>query len=165
MKLQTLLARHRAAGVILDSNLLLLLVVGSHSPTLISSFKRTTRYTASDFHLLVEALALFSHLLTTAHILTEVSNLAGQLGEPAREEVMQHLVETISVLSELPMPAQEAAADPAFPRFGLTDIAILRQGSAGRYLVLTDDFRLSQYLAVRGVDVFNFNHLRTYLRT
>lgn len=165
MKLKTLLARHTAAGVIVDSNLLLLLLIGSYSPTLISSFKRTTRYTSSDFDLLVEALALFSKLLTTAHILTEVSNLAGQLGEPVKEQVMRNLAGTISVLTELPVPAEEAATEPAFPRFGLTDTAILRQGRAGEYLVLTDDFRLSQYLAAQGIQVFNFNHLRAYLKT
>lgn len=165
MNLRTLLARHRAAGIIVDTNLLLLLLIGSHSPTLISSFKRTTRYTASDFDLLVEALTCFSTLLTTAHILTEVSNLAGQLGDPTRQDVMRDLAEIIPVLSELPMPAAEAASDSAFPRFGLTDIAILQQASAGKYLVMTDDFRLSQYLASIGVEVFNFNHLRTYLRS
>ena len=165
MKLETLLARHRAAGIIVDTNLLLLLLIGSHSPTLISSFKRTTRYTASDFDLLVEALTFFGSLLTTAHILTEVSNLAGQLGDPTRQDVMRDLAEMIPVLSELPAPAEEAAANPAFPRFGLTDIAILQQASAGKYLVLTDDFRLSQYLTSIGVRVFNFNHLRTYLRS
>jgi rRNA-processing protein FCF1 len=165
MKLETLLARHRAAGIIVDTNLLLLLLIGSHSPTLISSFKRTTRYTSSDFDILVEALALFSTLLTTPHILTEVSNLAGQLGDPGRQEVMRDLAAIIAVLSELQVPAEEAARDPAFPRFGLTDIAILQHASEGRYLVLTDDFRLSQYLASIGVEVINFNHLRMYLRS
>jgi hypothetical protein len=97
MRLETLLARHRAAGIIVDTNLLLLLLIGSHNPTLISSFKRTTRYTASDFHLLVETLALFSTLLTTAHILTEVSNLAGQLGDPGRQDVMRDLAEMIPI--------------------------------------------------------------------
>lgn len=160
MRLETLLARHRAAGIIVDTNLLLLLLIGSHNPTLISSFKRTTRYTSLDFDILVEALALFSSLLTTPHILTEVSNLAGQLGDPGRQEVMRDLAEMIPILSELTVPAEEAAANPAFPRFGLTDVAILQQAGAGKYLVLTDDFRLSQYLASIGVEVFNFNHLR-----
>ena len=30
----------------------------------------------------------------------------------------------------------------------------------GQYLVLTDDFRLSNYLGKQGIDVLNFNHLR-----
>jgi hypothetical protein len=30
-----------------------------------------------------------------------------------------------------------------------------------RYLLLTDDFRLSQYFASAGGDAINFNHIRT----
>ena len=32
----------------------------------------------------------------------------------------------------------------------------------GQYLVLTDDFRLSQYLPKIQVDAINFNHIRMY---
>jgi uncharacterized protein YacL len=49
----------------------------------------------------------------------------------------------------------------AFPKLGLTDTAIFR-AATGKFLVLTDDFRLAQYLSSQNVDVVNFNHLRTF---
>ena len=44
-------------------------------------------------------------------------------------------------------------------RFGVTDAALVRIADEG-VLVMTDDFRLYQYLLSRGRDVINFNHLR-----
>ncbi len=49
---------------------------------------------------------------------------------------------------------------PAFPKFGLTDTGIVHS-ARGRFLVLTDDFRLAGYLQRQGIDVVNFNYLRT----
>ena len=49
----------------------------------------------------------------------------------------------------------------AFPRFGLTDTAILL-AAKGKYLVLTDDFPLAQYLQTEAIDVINFNHVRKW---
>lgn len=158
----SLLRRYRSAGVLLDANLLLLYVIGTFDRDLIPRFKRTAVYTAEDYGVLTRALDSFAHVLTTPHILTEVSNLASQLAEPLRQSVFRTLATVIGVLAELQPPAREISTDPAFPRFGVTDIAILQQGR-GKYLVLTDDFRLSQYLAHEQVDAINFNHLRTYL--
>lgn len=156
------LRRHRASGVLLDTNLLLLYVVGAHDRDLIPHFKRTASFTAEDFRILTGALDSFGHVLTTPHILTEVSNLAGQFAEPLKQAVFRTFASAIGVLTELQPAAREVSAHTAFPRFGLTDIAILQSGR-DKCLVLTDDFRLSQYLAHEKVEVLNFNHLRTYL--
>ncbi len=47
----------------------------------------------------------------------------------------------------------------SFAKFGLTDTAIVKLVK-DQFLVLTDDFPLSNYLGKQGVDVLNFNHLR-----
>lgn len=148
--------------MLLDTNLLLLYAVGAHDRDLIPRFKRTAAFTPEDFRILADTLDPFAHVLTTPHILTEVSNLAGQFAEPLKQAVFRTLAAVIGMLTELQLPARDVAADPAFPRFGLTDIAILRH-ARDKCLVLTDDFRLSQYLAHEKVEVLNFNHLRTYL--
>ena len=99
--------------------------------------------------------------MTTPHILTEVSNFAGQLADRTRTGMFETLSAGIGLFDERHTPASDLVTDPAFPRFGITDTAVLREAK-GRYLVLTDDFRLSQYLQWEGVDVFNFQHLRFY---
>ncbi len=47
-----------------------------------------------------------------------------------------------------------------FSKFGLTDSAIIELVKE-KYLVLTDDAILFQYLEKNRIDVINFTHLRT----
>lgn len=154
-------ARYRGSGVLIDTNLLLMYFVGAHDPKEIGRFKRTMQFTSDDHDLLVGFIKHFRRVVTTPHIITEVSNLAGQLGDRSRTGVFETLSAGIGLFDERHTPASDLAEDPAFPRFGITDTAVLREAK-GRFLVLTDDFRLSQYLRSEGVDVFNFHHLRFY---
>jgi hypothetical protein len=154
-------ARYRRSGVLVDTNLLLMYVIGAHDPNELPRFKRTKQFTPEDHALLVGFLGYFQRVVTTPHVLTEVSNWAGQLPDHTRMMVFEVLSDGIALFDEQHDPAVELAADPAFKRFGITDAAVLHRAK-GRYLVLTDDFRLSQYLQSEEVDVFNFHHLRFY---
>jgi rRNA-processing protein FCF1 len=153
-------APHREA-LLIDSNLLLLLFVGLYDPTRIQKFKRTAQFTVEDFELLVAFIERFKEVVTTPSILTEVSNLLGQLPEGLKYSLYEHFADAIKDLYEHYTPSQELGNEKAFPKFGLTDTAIL-QAASGKYLVLTDDFRLTQYLKGLNIDVINFNHLRTF---
>lgn len=154
-----LVGKYARKGLLVDTNILLLHFVGSYQLELIPRFKRTAQFTPDDYHLLQRILCRFQPWVTTPNILTEVNSLSGQLGEPVRSEYFTRFSRGLSVLGEEFISSATLAADAMFPRFGLTDTAIATV-SKGRYLVLTDDFRLSQFLAGRGVDVINFNHLR-----
>ena len=147
-------------GVLIDSNLLLLLFVGQYDPKRIERFKRTHQFGISDFELLVDYIEQFKEVVTTPSILTEVSNLLGQLPENLKCYFWQHFAHSLKDLHEHYTASHELGSEKAFPRFGLTDMAILRAAS-GKYRVLTDDFRLTQYLLSQNVDVINFNNLRT----
>jgi rRNA-processing protein FCF1 len=151
----------RREGLLIDSNLLLLLFVGLYDPTRIDKFKRTAQFTVNDFEVLFAFVKRFKEVVTTPSILTEVSNLLGQLPDRLRHSFYQYFAYALKELHEHYTPSQELADEKAFPKFGLTDTAIL-QAANRKYLVLTDDFRLTQYLLSRNVDVINFNHLRTF---
>jgi hypothetical protein len=76
-----------ARGLLVDTNLLVLFAVGTVNPNRIETFKRTSRYTKSDFDLLLRVLGKFNKLYTVAHVLAEVSNLTdlpGAEGQQAR---------------------------------------------------------------------------------
>jgi hypothetical protein len=47
-----------------------------------------------------------------------------------------------------------------FVKLGITDTSVI-EVAAAPYLVLTDDFRLYNFLADRGTEVLNFNNLRS----
>lgn len=153
--------RYRTTGVLVDTNILLLLFIGSVDRRLIERFKRTMArgFEASDYELLTSFLKLFEdRVVTTPHILTEVSNLAGQLGSQ-KQRFFSYFAKGISQLIEHYKPSADLARAVSFAKFGLTDTAIIDLVK-GQYLVLTDDFRLSNYLGKQGVDALNFNHLR-----
>jgi len=156
-----LVERHRSRGVLVDTNILLLLFVGSFDRGRIARFKRTQQFTAGDFDRLTNVLSCFARIVTTPNILSEVSNLSGQLGEPDRARYFADFAGRIDLLDERYVPSKSAAAAAEFPRLGLTDSVILQLGKE-RLLVLSDDEPLCYYLERAGVDVINFNHVRDF---
>ncbi len=67
-----LIRRFQSKGALVDSNLLLLLLVGHYDLKLVSasSFKRVAKYSVNDFTVLVRLLKLFTRSVTTPHVLT-----------------------------------------------------------------------------------------------
>ena len=157
---KTLIESHRRSGILIDTNILLLLFLGAVDPSHIPTFKRTRQFVVEDYTTLTLILASFEKVITTPHILTEVSNLSAQLGDPLKTTYFRFFSEAIGYLQEEQIPSASVAADYVFIRFGLTDAALYTLSMDG-YLVLTDDFRLSQYLQSREIAVINFNHIRT----
>ncbi len=151
-------AYHRKS-LLIDSNLLLLFFVGLSDPTRIGKFKRTAQFTVEDFDCLVDFVKKFKGIVTTPSILTEVSNLLGQLPEELRSSFHEQFAHDLKDLHEHYTPSQELGGEKCFPRFGLTDTAILRAATS-KCLVLTDDLRLANYLEYQDIDVINFNHVR-----
>jgi hypothetical protein len=154
---------YRDKGLLIDTNVLLLFFVGLHNRESIQRFKRTVHFTPDDFDCLAGVIQLFKRVVTTPSVLTEVSNFLGELGEAVRFSVFQGFSLGIQRFQEDFTPSRELAQERCFPKFGLTDTGILRSAK-GKFLVLTDDFKLAGYLERQGIDVLNFNHLRmTYL--
>jgi rRNA-processing protein FCF1 len=147
-------------GLLLDANVLLLWVVGLIDRKLIERFKRTAdRYQTGDFDILVDALSRFPRRVTTAHVLTEVSNLAGQIKQVNALARALVIARVIDEMHESTPAAKELAQRPAFRVFGLTDAAIDHAARQG-ITVLTDDGPLASWLVSQGLPVINFNHLR-----
>jgi hypothetical protein len=73
-----LLQKHYRGGVLIDSNLLLLLMIGAIDRDRITTFKRTQKYSSDDFELLQQLVSKFSKIVTTPQILTEVSTSAAR---------------------------------------------------------------------------------------
>lgn len=159
--MDALLGRYRNAGVLVDTNLLLLYFVGFYDQRLIERWGRTAdRFVAVDFDTLLVLLEGFERLVVTPHILTEVSNLLGYLRDPARTVCFGRFAEIIrSTMLEERTPGMDLSENPAFMLFGIADTSIL-DAAAGSYLVLTDDLSLAAYLQGQGVDVLNFNQVR-----
>lgn len=161
--LSLMIEQHRRTGVVPDSNLLLLLFVGRFDRTLVGRFKRLNTFTTDDLVLLEALLSQFSTVATTPNILTEVSNLSGQLPGNFRQDCFASFAQQLTFLGmkEEYVPSHQACSVPHFARFGLTDCALGEIGRGG-YLVITTDFPLSQFLPSIGVSVLNFNQIRPH---
>jgi hypothetical protein len=157
---QSLLQRHRQTGLLVDTNVLLMVVIGLRDRTLIERFKRTAKYTVADFELALWVFQRANRVVTMQRILTEVSNLAGQLGDQRRTGAYATFGQRIALLAELQILSVDIAKVTEFPRFGLTDSAILMAARNG-HRILTDDFPLSQYMESQNLPVLNFTHLRS----
>jgi hypothetical protein len=159
-ELELLIQKHRAHGLLIDSNLFLLYLVGNTNEQRIPRFDRTQQYTIPEFRLLSHLVGQFRTVITTPHVLTEVSNLA-RLNGPELRKLRAKFHEVVQKTVEFYDESRFVTADSLFAKFGLTDAAI---GTVSRLpmLVLTDDLPLYLTLVKRGVDAINFNHIRTY---
>jgi len=154
-----LIGRHWSRGVLIDTNVLLLLFVGGFDRDLVPRFKRTRQFTPEDYDLLARLVEAFERIVTTPNILSEVNSLCGQLGEPARTEYFRIFARRIRTLDEHYVASKDVSTIEQFPKLGLTDSGILHLAGE-QYLVLTDDFELEGFLRNAKIHVLNFNHIR-----
>ena len=130
-------------GYFLDTNLLVLLVVGSESPDLIPKHRRLEHYSADDYDTLV-GLLKGTKLFVTPNTLTETSNLVSQHREPELSRLMNRLQYLIHGSQEIVVASAAASSNANFAKLGLADAALLEAATADTPL-LTVDFPL--YLA------------------
>lgn len=148
-----------SAFIVIDSNLLLLLILGSFDENLIGTFKRLAMFTVDDFHELQRLVSKFRAIRVTPHILTEVSNLANSLPEREKRSWAEYFRKWIlDELQEQQVPAVQLVKSESFLHFGITDAA-LAEASRDTFIVTVDN-RLASYLQRQNLRVLNFNHLR-----
>lgn len=153
---KSLLQRYFLRGILVDTNILLLLFVGELDRERITRFGRTEQFTPEDYDILVDLLKRFEIIATTPNVLTEVNSLLNKLGEPAREV----FASGAAALEESYLPSKEIVSIGwPFRKYGLTDCGVA-QLAQDKYLVLTDDLKLISYLNHQGIDAINFNNLR-----
>ena len=155
-----LVQKYKDTGVVYDTNILLLYFCGLHDQRLVTSFGRLSKFTNGDFQILCQAAVLFRRLVTTPHILSEVSNLLDDVDGKLKEAAYATFAKQLTVVDEVYLRATDIAQADCFGKLGLADSGI-RMLSARRFLVLTEDFPLLSRLQSLGMDALNFNHLRS----
>jgi hypothetical protein len=142
-------------AIVVDTNLLVLFLVGTTDPSYIEKHLRLyPTYNARHFELLRWRLTSAPKIICTAHILTEASNLARQIAEPMRSEIMATFKRFIELADERHVRSSQASEQPFFLRLGLTDAAILSLNQ-DQVQVLTVDHDLHIASLDRGFDCIN----------
>lgn len=157
-----LIGKYRTKGMLIDSNLALLYLVGGHDLRLVGDgkYNKLSNYEADDYHLLVRLKSAFRKSVTTPHVLTEVSNLACDLPEQTKSACLKKFHAVFAEVDELHVASMEAASWQDFHFLGLTDSALALVSR--QYLIVTDDARLVKKLNEADLEALNFNHLRMY---
>ena len=148
------------AGLFIDANLLVLLVVGSVGRDLIAKHRRLREYTAEDYEIVVDLIDGVDRILVTPNTLTETSNLLAQHREPERSRFFDMLRYLIHGTEEVVVASIDASDNAAFKRLGLTDASLLEVVTEETPVVTVD---LKLYLAAldKGTNAaVNFTHLR-----
>lgn len=147
-------------AILLDTNLLVLLVIGEVDERWIGKHKRAKAFDVCDRQLLLDLIE-GSPLLTTPHILTEAGNLLrqGGLTEAAHARLMGGLADFVAASKEEHVAARDVSTDEIFFRLGLTDAVIHSMARPDVHL-LTTDFNLYNAALRSGQPVTNFNHHR-----
>jgi hypothetical protein len=77
--IRSLLSGSRERLLLLDSNLLLLWITARYDMRLLATFKRVKMSTQTDAFLLTWIIDQFKSVVTTTHVVTDVSNLGNAL--------------------------------------------------------------------------------------
>ena len=125
-------------GYFVDSNLLVLLVVGSVGRELIPKHRRLQGYTAEDYDLLLDVIGQVERVFVTPNILTETSNLLGQHREPERSYFFEAFRSVIQDTEEIVVASEVASSNSEFIRLGLTDTSLLETVTEDVPLITVD---------------------------
>jgi len=111
-----LIEKHHGKGALVDTNLLVLFLVGCVNRQRILNFKRTQDFAIEDFDLLSRLIEWFGRLISTPHVLTQVSDLVRLPGKErlAIRRLFRLVVERIEESYD---PSLALVSGPTFERF------------------------------------------------
>lgn len=151
-----------ARGVLFDTNMLLLFIVGNASPELLPRCGRTKALEAEDFQLLVGPMAQVPETATlafTPHVAAETWNLLENSvpSEPDLDRIAEFYASYVTSSKEGRPEARHLVRHSKFRRLGLTDTGVLRLARK-KTVVVTADVDLTVALNEAKCPVLNFTH-------
>jgi hypothetical protein len=142
--------------LLLDTNLLVLWIVGNLDPARIGR-RRLEAFEGAHLSRLNDICADFSHHVSTPNILTETSNLIGSGKQQLCRGGCDVLAEYIATLDEIYVPSVDTLKAPFFAHLGLADASLAVLARRGDH-VLTADGPLYGMLMGHGIMVETFWH-------
>lgn len=148
-------------GIVIDTNLLLLFLIGIFDIKLVEKARKIRKYSLEDFHKLISIVDYFGNSITlTPNILTEVCNHSENLNQETDFKFFKNLEQLLLKYSEHHEPSSTIISknQTCFYKLGLTDSTILNLARQNT-LVITDDLPLYHFLTSQNFDAINYNQL------
>lgn len=149
-------------GVLIDTNLLTVLLVGMLGHGEVEKFKRTRNFTSEDATGIHTLLGEFGWVCTTPHVIAEVSNLLDWLDPKKKQNAFELLAVFIQSLREISMTSKEIVATPIYFKLGISDAGLFMAAKEQHLVLVTVDFELYHYASGLHVEAINFNHFRQH---
>lgn len=155
-----LILKYKEKGILLDTNILLLLLVGLCNPSYIKDCKRIKKYTEDDFRLLLGIVKSFSRLIVTPHILAEVSNFSDKMFRGKQlPQYFSVFVKNLTESKESYHEKKYILKNKFLPKVGVADVSMFILARNKKYLVITGEGPLTNLIRSQGFDVVRFEEL------
>lgn len=164
--------QRRPEGIILDTNVLVLLLIGTYDPSFIEKCGITSNqsYDCTDYDLLKKIIAYFKKIVITPQVIAELSNLSTSsrskmYGKDLHKYfgVVLHFLETAEEnhlkISELLDKEVKIVST-----FGLTDLTMLQISRDTNMPILTDDAPFYAYAISQRAPMIQFQHIKAFER-
>ena len=152
----------RFKGLVIDTELLILLLIGKYDPEYVSTFKITNKFTKKDFNLVNLIVNHFNNIIITPHIIAELSNHSMKIPTGRIKLYFDHFIKILKKFKEVHIEKDLVFKSEYLPLIGITDYGILLSSKENDYLLFTTDRSLTQISRAQGVNVLNFNEIRYY---
>jgi hypothetical protein len=156
--IEELISKYKQKGVFVDTNMLVLYIIGTTDFRLVNKTILGRNYTETDFILVAKFIEFFEIQITSPHILTETSDLIGE--DNTFHTALKEYIRISTEKYELSLNLSE---NDYFFKFGLADSSIIYASTDSfkdSHLVFTADNKLYGYLTNLGVDTVNLDSLR-----
>lgn len=145
--------------ILIDTNALIILILGRINPKLINSHRRTSIYDEQDYYNLVNFINDPSKILTLPNILTEVDNLLNSDLGNNHYRYVQVFLDFLRHSSEKYFETKRIFESQQFMTLGLTDSAILEVAKDCEYLI-TADSKLSDFAKANSINVIDLVQIK-----
>lgn len=169
-EIEKYITQFQPEGVIIDTQVLLLLLIGDFDQSLIGKCNTLSDYDIEDYKKLKQILSYFKSrkIVITPHILAEISNLSRQTFVKKSKRLYEYFYSLIEFLKSVkennqPMNSFMNMEVHIISDYGFTDLGILEiaKCSDNKLAILTDDIELNAYSSGK-VPVIKLGYFNDY---
>lgn len=162
------IAKHQPQGIIVDTNILILFLIGNYDPAFINSceilINNNRKYSINDFKVLKEIFSYFKKLVITPQVIAELSNLSitrkhGIYGDK-RMSYLQTVINFLKVAEERHQKSDCLWGMELWviSEYGFTDMTMFELSKQTKMPILTDDLSFYNY-SYEKVPIIKFEHI------
>ncbi len=147
--------------ILIDTNALIVYLLGLMDPDIIKTHKRTQIYEPEDFFFLANIIQDPSNILVTPNTITETDNLLNNFSGERKYTYILAIAEMIRTASEHYIQSNRVIEAPHFISHGITDIALILLAQQQEVaLFITADSKLGDLAKAHSINVLDLVEYR-----